>query len=241
MSGTPHPARTATQLLCAVLVTLSALLVQVPADAAPGAGGDQVWTRSAARPDTSGLRTVSPRAYAAYELDRAALLEQLASGQVEVPDPAGRLVAFRVTSTSVMEPALAAAHPEIRTWAGTAVDGAAAIRLDLTPAGLHASVRGAVRPGTSTPRTAMTTACTSPTTAPTCPRPSSRWSSRSCRRGQAQVARPPGTPRSARAQIRPSSSGPTGWRCSTTRRTPRSWLPARAPTQRRTPRCWPRR
>ncbi len=142
MSGTHRPVRTVTHSVCAVLLTL---LAQVPAGASAGPGGagaDTVWTRSAVRPDDTAPRTVSPRVYAAYALDRTGLLEQLASGQVEVPDPTGRLVAFRVAPTSVMEPELAAAHPELRTWAGTAVEGAATIRIDSTPAGVHASVHG---------------------------------------------------------------------------------------------------
>ena len=59
-----------------------------------------------------------------------------------------------------MESGLAARHPEITTYAGRAVgDPTATIRLDLTPMGFHAFVRGDGRrpPGTSTrPATATT-------------------------------------------------------------------------------------
>ena len=42
-----------------------------------------------------------------------------------------------------MEDGLAARHPELTTYAGRAVgDPTATIRLDLTPMGFHASVRG---------------------------------------------------------------------------------------------------
>lgn len=146
MSGTHRPTRTVTHLVCAVLLTLSALLAQVPAGGSATAGGassaEGIWTRTGARLDGTALRTVSPRAYTAYVVDRGALLERLGTGLVEVPDPTGRLVAFRVAPSSVMEPELAAAHPELRTWAGTAVEGPATIRLDSTPAGVHVSVRG---------------------------------------------------------------------------------------------------
>ncbi len=62
---------------------------------------------------------------------------------VSVPSPSGETVTFVVADAPVMEPGLAARHPRIRTWAGRATGpSAASIRLDLTPAGLHASVRG---------------------------------------------------------------------------------------------------
>ena len=98
-----------------------------------------------------GERRVEPREFAAYTLDDAgldALLDDAPreeSGRagilLSVPSPEGDLVDFRVVESPVMEPGLAAAHPEIATYAGTAVDSAASIRLDVTPMGFHASVR----------------------------------------------------------------------------------------------------
>ncbi len=47
--------------------------------------------------------------------------------------------------TTVMEDQLAAAHPELATWSGRSLDNAGtSVALDLTPMGLHASVRGPV-------------------------------------------------------------------------------------------------
>ena len=47
---------------------------------------------------------------------------------------------FDVVEDSVMEPALQAAHPEIRTYAGARRRRHARIRLDVTPFGFHALV-----------------------------------------------------------------------------------------------------
>jgi hypothetical protein len=130
-------------LLCAPLAVLAAPAAPAaPADAVAATDGP-VWTATAQRALDARPRTVRPRAYAAYTLDRAALRARLGTGRVEVPDPDGELVAFDVTETAVMEPGLAAAHPELRTWAGVAVHGTATVRLDVTPAGVHVSVRGA--------------------------------------------------------------------------------------------------
>ncbi|MGL5929413.1 MAG: M12 family metallo-peptidase [Dermatophilaceae bacterium] len=89
---------------------------------------------------------VRPDTYAASRVDQAALRSALPSGDasavVEIPDPAGTLQRFRVTSTQTMESELAAAHPEIRTWGGRGVDDERlTIALDITPMGFHAAVR----------------------------------------------------------------------------------------------------
>ena len=90
---------------------------------------------------------IRPSAYAASRVDRAALSAALpaagGSAVVSLPDPRGRLQRFRVQPTTLMESELAAAHPEIRTFAGRGLDDPrATVALDLTPMGFHASVRG---------------------------------------------------------------------------------------------------
>ena len=92
---------------------------------------------------------VRPEAYAASRVDLGALRGALAGGAgaglvtISVPDPAGDLQRFRVQPTTLMESELAAANPEIATYAGHGVDDKrATIALDLTPMGFHASVRG---------------------------------------------------------------------------------------------------
>lgn len=100
---------------------------------------------------------VRPSDFSAFAVDLGALGAQLSAAPspaqarrgaapavVFVPDPDGDLVRFAVTQTPVMEPRLAAAHPEIRTYAGTGVDDPRlSVALDLTPMGFHASVREA--------------------------------------------------------------------------------------------------
>ncbi|MBM7507654.1 hypothetical protein JOE61_001468 [Nocardioides salarius] len=67
-----------------------------------------------------------------------------ARGEVfELPTPEGKAERFRVHRTTVMEPTLAAAHPELRSYAGQSLDTPGrSVVLDVTPLGLHASVRG---------------------------------------------------------------------------------------------------
>lgn len=95
---------------------------------------------------------VAPREYAATQVDiarvRAALRAAPAEGSgagllFAVPRPDGRVERFRVQQTSVLEPELAAAHPELATYAGRGVDNPKlSVALDVTPMGFHASVRG---------------------------------------------------------------------------------------------------
>ena len=60
-----------------------------------------------------------------------------------VPTPTGGTERFTVKTTLTMEPKLAAAHPEITTYAGRSLDHAGTtIALDITPMGMHAAVRG---------------------------------------------------------------------------------------------------
>ncbi|ANZ40440.1 hypothetical protein BBK82_34920 [Lentzea guizhouensis] len=82
---------------------------------------------------------------AGFTLDRPALAAALAgTGTVEtvLPTPAGTFERFALVDAPVMEPGLAARHPEIRTYAGRGLDDpAASVRADLTPLGFRASVR----------------------------------------------------------------------------------------------------
>jgi hypothetical protein len=88
---------------------------------------------------------VDPGEFSASRVDLAGLRSELptsGSAVVEIPDPSGRLRSFRVERTQTMESKLAAAHPEITTWAGRGVDDPrASVALDITPMGFHAFVR----------------------------------------------------------------------------------------------------
>src|SRR4051794_27553373 len=73
---------------------------------------------------------------------RARAMAQGTGTVISVPAPDGTLQRFAVQNSPVMEAGLAAAHPEIQTYAGRGIDDpAATIRADSTPLGFHASVR----------------------------------------------------------------------------------------------------
>ena len=146
--------------LVAVLTAAGLQGFSGPADAAPApppAGGGY-WTATAEQPRAAKgghAARVSPRSFEGYTLDREALADRLADAPLEgsgatpvtirVPAPNGELVAFAVTESPIMQPRLAAAHPEITTYAGRGVaDPTASIRLDLAPTGLP-RVRARVR------------------------------------------------------------------------------------------------
>jgi trimeric autotransporter adhesin len=93
--------------------------------------------------------------YRAVTLNRASMVGQMAAVPLEgsqgarlnpvvlsLPDPAGGFQRFAVVESPIMEAALAAQHPEIKTYAGRGIDDPTAnLRMDVTPLGLHASVR----------------------------------------------------------------------------------------------------
>nr|WP_042196394.1 M12 family metallo-peptidase [Kibdelosporangium sp. MJ126-NF4] len=89
--------------------------------------------------------------FAGFTLDRALMRGELGkasraagagSREVLLPTPEGTFQRFSLVDAPVMEEALAAAHPEIKTYAGRGIDDpTASVRADLTPLGFHASVR----------------------------------------------------------------------------------------------------
>jgi len=102
-----------------------------------------------------------PQRYRLVTLDQAALQAQLSQAPQEesitaaataplltFPLPDGSAGRFRVVESPIMEPALAAQFPDIRTYTGQGVDDpTATIRFDWTPAGFHGfilSARGTI-------------------------------------------------------------------------------------------------
>jgi hypothetical protein len=64
--------------------------------------------------------------------------------ELALPMPDGRLLRFSVVESPVLEPALQAQYPQIRTYEGKGLDDPSMLtRFDLTPAGFHALVLGA--------------------------------------------------------------------------------------------------
>ena len=65
-----------------------------------------------------------------------------------LPQPDGTTGRFALREAPVMEPALAARYPQIKTYAGIGLDDATAtVRLDLSPQGFHAQVLSGTGPG----------------------------------------------------------------------------------------------
>ncbi|WP_202416530.1 M12 family metallo-peptidase [Duganella qianjiadongensis] len=108
----------------------------------PGAGKSAASATApsrfhAARLNKSGLRALVANA----PLERSA--EATVSPMIiSLPHPDGGYQRFAIVDSPIMEAELAAKHPEIKTFAGRGVDDPkASLRMDLTPLGLHASVR----------------------------------------------------------------------------------------------------
>ena len=144
---------------------LPVLTVATTASAAPAADGPWQKIDGAPAPETPAGEeaAIAAKRLAAYKLDRddlASLLEQAplepapAARQrtfarqqslvISLPAPDGSFERFELFESPVMEAGLAAAHPEISTYAGKGLDDpTATIRADLTPLGFHASIRSA--------------------------------------------------------------------------------------------------
>ncbi|WP_445152368.1 choice-of-anchor D domain-containing protein [Baekduia sp. Peel2402] len=149
-------------LIAAVVGLLAAVAVVPSAQAASSAATSMgAWDHvapSALRAPTPAQPLVAPERFAAFTLDQDALASVLtaapaerrrtaapAAGEgltVSIPAPDGGFERFAIADSPVMEPGLAAKHPEIKTYTGRGIDDpTASVRLDLSPLGFHASVR----------------------------------------------------------------------------------------------------
>lgn len=151
--------------LASVLAVFAALVAGPAAASAQGASSAAAsrgaWDHvpvSALRAPTPAKPLVAPERFAAFTLDQAALADVLQDAPAErrrtatpgagegltisIPAPDGGFERFAVVDSPIMAPALAAAHPEIKTYTGRGLDDpTASVRLDLSPLGFHASVR----------------------------------------------------------------------------------------------------
>lgn len=145
----PRPLRSVA--VSAVLVLAAALLPLAwsPADAAPD---DPMYQRLARFEPGGPKARVEPSHFSAVRVDTAAVRAELsaapragssASTAFRLPTPTGGTERFAVQRTRVMQPGLAADHPELQTWAGRSLDRpGTTVALDVTPMGFHAAVRG---------------------------------------------------------------------------------------------------
>jgi hypothetical protein len=129
-----------------------------PGALAPIGSGENLWrpvggtpapARPGAQPEIKAIR------FETYTLNRNGLAALLATAPHEnspaasqnplvlsLPNPFGKFQDFAVQESPIMEPGLAAKHPEIKTYRGRGIDDpTATLRFDLTPLGFHASVR----------------------------------------------------------------------------------------------------
>lgn len=87
--------------------------------------------------DLNGLR-----AHAAGAPSERTTRAQSSPLTISLPHPNGGYQRFTLIESSIMEPELAAKHPDIKTYKGQGIDDpSATLRMDVTPLGLHASVR----------------------------------------------------------------------------------------------------
>lgn len=111
--------------------------------------GNTLLHRAGAQP------AVQPVRFSAYTLDRNGMAALLGAAPLEfstaaranpleltLPNPCGGFERFSVVESPIMEPGLAAKHPDIHTYRGRGLDDpTATVRFDLTPLGFHAAVR----------------------------------------------------------------------------------------------------
>ncbi|MBA2418968.1 MAG: hypothetical protein H0V59_08540, partial [Nocardioidaceae bacterium] len=141
LSRTPRAALIALTLLALVPATglAAATSTASKVGSADRGGWSRVEGRLASTLDGNPIQ-VNPDKYVAYTLDGGALQSRLASAPGEwstsaltlsLPSPDGGFESFSVTESAVMQPGLAAKHPEISTYAGRSVDDPSqTVRLD---------------------------------------------------------------------------------------------------------------
>ncbi|UOQ55121.1 hypothetical protein [Hymenobacter cellulosivorans] len=134
-----------------MMATLSCILtagfvwIQAHA-AAPGPVAPVYWQPATpTQTKQLGRPRIQVRQYRVWRLNLSAVRKLLAAAtaeagpELELPLPDGSLVRFRMRTTSVMAPALAAKYPELQTYGGQEVGQPTNdVRLEITPTGLHA-------------------------------------------------------------------------------------------------------
>src|SRR5687767_3170097 len=126
-----------------------------------GTTGDGIWeTIDNGALAAAGWQTPAGDSYHALRLNKDALARLLARAPMErvgdlgnsaavlsLPMPDGSFQSFRIEESPVLDAALAARYPEIKSYRGQGIeDGTATVRFDWTPLGFHALVLTADRP-----------------------------------------------------------------------------------------------
>ncbi len=155
-------------LLLALATSVASVEAQAATDANPapqatGAFWQDVSATSAQTKTAAATRigpvgaagAIAPRRFRAATLDRSGMSQLTATAPLErsaaaanaqltisLPHPDGGYQRFAIVASPVMEAGLAAKHPEITTYSGKGIDDpSASMRMDITPLGLHASIR----------------------------------------------------------------------------------------------------
>ncbi|MCA0353093.1 MAG: M12 family metallo-peptidase [Chloroflexi bacterium] len=136
--------------LAIALLSVFAASSLTPSSAASSSDG--LWQDVAEqRIQQKGQREIVPLVYRTVSLDLAGLSKRLDQAPLEsavqvqqsafllsLPLPSGQFRQFRVVESPIMEPALAAKFPELRTYLAQGYDDPEMVaRLDLTPSGFH--------------------------------------------------------------------------------------------------------
>ena len=142
-------------LIVPLLLGMLALAPSAAASSDPSAAAWQHLSAGATTTDAAAQPAVQPDRFEALSLDRSAIEDVLAAAPepqasaaaapltISLPTPEGDFQRFAIRRSSVMEPGLAAQHPEISTFSGTGIDEpGSTVHLDLGSLGLHSSVIG---------------------------------------------------------------------------------------------------
>ncbi|HEU5039121.1 MAG TPA: M12 family metallo-peptidase [Nocardioides sp.] len=138
----------------AALAAAALAAAVLPAGTSANAAPDGALFRSldGFRPSGPHVR-VDPDHFQAFRVNTTQVRSALAaapragaarSTEFAIPTPTGGVEHFAVQRTSILSPKLAAANPDIATWAGRSLDHrGTTVAMDVTPMGFHASVRPA--------------------------------------------------------------------------------------------------
>ena len=133
--------------MCRIITNLSAILILLITEIATA--GQGIWQD--ATPLLAQAKSLDSKMHQ-YSADHVALRNILSltphessgdlSQQIELPMPDGSLERFTIVESPIMEPALAARYPEIKSFKIYGIDDPTASgRADITPQGFHAMLR----------------------------------------------------------------------------------------------------